>query len=202
MKKPTPPSFFADINESQRILNILHWDQFEGIKDMNCVARMNYRKKIYWAVNGCSEDRNATNEKIEPLVAVLNGLSYNIVALSNTITPPVGVNVISAKPNVYLRRGANWHIVSYDKYEKEYKNKKIALPDIKFKTRLFSCCERKLISAVKQPKKEGFTISVMKPPCELCFAAKVYLNNPKFKMSSANWLSVEAYDEFRALGIV
>lgn len=198
MKKPTPPSFFADLDTSRRILKALGWDQLKG-KDINCVAMMSYKGKKYWAVNGCSAHRTASKEKIEPLMEVLQGLTYTIVALNAQTPQQNNVKVIAAKPKVYFYKAGTKFHVSYDAYAQKYNTRQ---PNENFNARLFSCCERKLISAVKHPETDAFTITVIKPPCELCNAAHDWLNNPNFKLKAANLMTVEAFDTFRKFGLV
>lgn len=134
-------------------------------------------------------------------MTVLNNLPHTVVVLSTTKPITSSMNFITVNPNVYLYKGPDWVFVSYDQYVNKMP-KQSSSSKHEFNTRLFSCCERKLISAVDDPTNESFTIAVIKPPCELCFAAKVYLNNPNFKLLPANLMSVEAYDEFKTLGLV
>ena len=80
------PSFFADVKTSEAILALLGWDkihaQYPNDK-INCVARMEYNQKIYWAVNG-TNPKEAKN--IEALWNILENLpgNHEIVKLKNT----------------------------------------------------------------------------------------------------------------------
>ena len=194
------PSFFADVNESKNILSVLKWSiikkQDPNNKSINCVARMKYNSQIYWAVNGAPKDvKNPANnaEKLDILGIVLKHFSnkHVVVKLSTTQTS-INLRPKNVDPKVYFP--SIQKKVSLKKYQQAYISK--------IKVRLFSCCERKLIAAVNNPNQDSFSIDVIKPPCELCLAAKEYLNNPNFQLNYANFLLVDAYDELHSLNLV
>lgn len=198
------PSFFADVKTSKAILDLLKWDKIKA-KDpndkINCVARMEYNKKTYWAVNGAPKNVNnpQTNaERIETLNSILKDRFKNhIVVHLSTTTTKIDSPDVTIDPMIYFPSKGT---VSLTTYQNACKNSSPPIKEIT--VRLFSCCERKLIAAVTKPKKDHFQIDVIKPPCELCLAAKKYLNNPYFKLNYANILLVEAYDELHSLGLV
>lgn len=199
------PSFFADVNTSKKILALLGWDKIhtqDPSGKIGCVARMEYNQNIYWAVNGAPSDVNnpADNaEKIEILESVLINYCKNaIIVHLDTTKTNISLTEKIIDPKIYFPHTKG--TVTLTQYQAACKNS--SPTQNRIEVRLFSCCERKLIEAVDDPEHEHFVIDVIKPPCELCLAAKEYLNNPDFQLNYANWWLVEAYDELHNLKLV
>jgi len=199
------PSFFPDVNTSKKLLALLGWDKIHAQDPsgkIGCVARMEYNQKIYWAVNGAPSDVNnpADNaEKIDILESVLINYCKNaIIVHLDTTKTNINLTEKIIDPKIYFPHAKKTVLLT--QYQAACKNS--SPPQDKIEVRHFSCCERKLIEAVSNPQKDSFKIDVLKPPCELCLAAKEYLNNPNFQLNYANWWLVKAYDELHHLGLV
>ncbi len=184
-----------DINKTNKdmIRTKLYADQLIKSGSIACVARMKYKGTIYWAVNG--------TEKTE---------TTNIGALKKVLKNNVGNNyeIISIKDNqkgedkteCYLELQNSWKLVKYKDYQTQLGNNNKTET-----TRLYSCCERKLLSQLEN-ETDKFTMWVALPPCDLCSEAFRYLKesvkNTDYELIVTKFWSYKAYKEFTELGLI
>ena len=129
-----------------------------GKSAKGCIAMMHFQSKHYIALSG-SEETNGYGVVLEQLM----GHGYVFVGLN------AGVRFY------YNKKG----YVTYEQYILWKEGTGVDENQIKKLKRMFSCCERKLITKLYEKENVHYTIYVAKQPCPMCKKAMVDLENDK-----------------------
>ncbi|MBR0529219.1 MAG: hypothetical protein IJJ76_05565 [Ruminococcus sp.] len=158
----------------EKVRKTLNWSTIKCYSEIRCVAKMIYNDEEYWAVNGVKDE----GKNIRALKSIIPNLDNDHICrtykkkqkMETCYYHPVddGNNII-------------WTVIKYSQYKKVLNKSK----GINENERLFSCCERKLISSLNCPK-DNFKMYVAFRPCYMCENAFMYLvqynNNMGFEV--------------------
>jgi len=155
---------FSGKSSCEDVRKILGRSYIKKNSDIVCVAKMIYEGEEYWAVNGVKRDEL---NNINALKSIVKSLDNDHICRTYRKAPK--------KETCYYHHEQNgtsyvWHIISYSDYQSTIKKTK----GIDENYRLFSCCERKLISRLDN-EKDSFKMYVAFPPCYMCENAFLYL---------------------------
>ncbi len=150
----------------ENVRKILKWSTIKSSSDIKCVAKMIYNKEEFWAVNGVSDER----KNIEALKTIIPNLDDDHIC--KTFNKKLGLETSYYHPNDYT--ALSWTIITYS----QYKKKLIIFKGIDENERLFSCCERKLISRLNSYT-DKFKMYIGRRPCYMCENAFIYLDLKK-----------------------
>lgn len=130
------------------IQKTLYYKELYG-KKVSCVGKLDYDNKTYWAVNGSEDGEKSHIDLLKKLLE------------EQGIKNPEIVNIDDTKMNCIYNKNGKWEMVSLEQYKKDH-------PDSKSRNnRLFSCCERKLLTKLSQNVKSG-DMYVAFQPCSIC----------------------------------
>lgn len=185
----------------ENVRKSLEWSSIKSETEITCVAKMKYKNKEYWAVNGVGQDERKNINALKQVIKTIDDF-YICRVHKGTL-----------KKNVlYYHYDDNhatpkWITFSYSDYEqkrvKSWKKKKI-----EENKRLFSCCERKLIAKLDN-QDDPFKIFVAFKPCFMCENAFLFLlnveNNRYFEVhyfDTPNELEVQCTNHLKELNLI
>lgn len=119
-----------------------------------CVAVMRYDSRCYAAISG-SERQNGYFE-----------------ALKQILESESGYKVVQLNPNVRYYHSKGQYI-TYGQYDAWKKNTGFDESKLEIVNRMFSCCERKLLTKLYDKKNTKYKIYVKKKTCSMCQTALV-----------------------------
>ena len=147
----------------ENVRQILGWNTIKNNSNIVCVAKMIYNGEEYWAVNGVKTDET---KNIKALKTIISGLDNDHICKSYKKKANTEARYYHPEQ---IGTGINWKVISYSQYCNVVKTK-----GIDENARLFSCCERKLISILRN-NCDSFKMYVAFPPCYMCENAFIYL---------------------------
>ena len=154
---------FSGKTSCENVRQILGWNTIKNNSNIVCVAKMIYKGEEYWAVNGVKTDET---KNIKALKTIISGLDNDHICKSYKKKTNTEARYYHPEQ---IGTGINWKVISYSQYCNEVKTK-----GIDENARLFSCCERKLISILSN-NCDSFKMYVAFPPCYMCENAFIYL---------------------------
>jgi hypothetical protein len=166
IKKST---FYSRINSFAEILRSNTDIQGKYIQGTKCFATMNYNGERYFSLSGSEETEGRLNKKYKTIFDSLQEARFKKIQLNYDT-------------RYYYK--AKYFILyeDYQNYIKNGGNKDDGMD------RLFSCCERKLLTYLyKQPKTSSFQMYIKFKPCKMCERA---LNDYEDKYVSGNAIHV------------
>ncbi len=99
---------FSDKKSCDDVRSLLGWDKIRNNKNgIVCVAKMIYKKKEYWAVNGVEYQER---KNVKALQECLNLHNSNICQTSD--------KSLKSKIMFYYYENGQWKTVSYSEYKK------------------------------------------------------------------------------------
>lgn len=154
---------FSGKTSCENVRQILGWNTIKNNSNIVCVAKMIYKDEEYWAVNGVKTDET---KNIKALKTIISGLDNDHICKSYKKKTNTEARYYHPEQ---IGTGINWKVISYSQYCNVVKTK-----GIDENARLFSCCERKLISILRN-NRDSFKMYVAFPPCYMCENAFIYL---------------------------